>query len=432
MVSLKEQNPIYDIKISSVVPGIISGNNAFQELTPMDLSMKLHYLRFVYYFTAPAFDGMTTRNIKETMFIWLSYAYIPCGRFRRTNSGRPFIKCNDSGLRIIEARCHLNLDEWLKSKDDSRDRLLVPNNVIGPDLEFSPLVMIQLTKFKCGATSVGMSWSHVLGDVFSAVTFMRLWAEAIAHHYPAQPLTMAQQQTQTYNIQSLNSSKDLFSIKQIGPVGDHWSTSNNTKMETFSFHISMFELIRLQAKICQEKFGPQVPLFECICVVLWNCLGKIRQGLGLQTVTVCKSDFGNRTKGIITNKSQTVGVVKTDIPIDECNLMQLGLLMMNHVVDERMKIEEVMKMDDKLPDFLIYGVNLTFVDLSDVSFYEFEVRGQKPFYVNCFIDNIDDEGVVLVLPTPKGCSDGRIVSITLPENKVVDLKMVLKDDWQIE
>ncbi|KAL4561091.1 hypothetical protein LXL04_033253 [Taraxacum kok-saghyz] len=420
--NMVSQNSIYDIKISSVVPGFISGNNELHELTAMDLTMKLHYLRFVYYFTTPAFEGLTTVNIKETMFHWLSHAYIPCGRFRRAKSGRPFIKCNDGGLRIIEARCHLSLDEWLDSKHDSRHQFLVPNNVIGPDIAFSPLVMIQLTKFKCGATSIGLSWSHVLGDAHSAVAFLGLWAQAIAHHYPTQPLTMDKQHIQAHNFQSLDSTIDMLSVKRVGPVGDLWSTSSNTKMETFSFHISMSKLTQLQEKVSQEKANPQISPFECICVMIWHSLGKIQHESGPQTVTICKSDLRDRTKGVITNKSQIIGVVKTDIPIRECNPTQLGLLMMNHIVDERMKIEEAMKSDDQLPDFLIYGANLTFLDVSDVSFYEMEMSGQKPVYVNCFVDNTDDKGVVLVLPTPKGCSDGRmcdtprIVNISLEAN----------------
>ncbi|KAJ0810510.1 putative chloramphenicol acetyltransferase-like domain superfamily [Helianthus annuus] len=96
-----------------------------------------------------------------------------------------------------------------------------------------------------------------------------------------------------------------------------------------------------------------------------------------------------------------------------------------------MDIKKAMERDDELPDFIIYGANLTFVDLSDASFYEMEVRGQKPVYVNCCIDNIGDEGVVLVLPTRKGSLDGRIISVTLLENQVLELKSVLKEDWGI-
>lgn len=202
-------------------------------------------------------------------------------------------------------------------------------------------------------------------------------------------------------------------------------------METFSFYVSSSELTRLQEKICGEKVDEQIPVFECICVVIWQCLAKVRSGSGPKVVTICKNDLRNRHKGVITNESQTISLVKVDISLGKYTPMELGSLLVNKADNERLKIEEAMGRDDTLLDFLIYGANLTFVDLSDASFYDMEVRGHKPFYVNCFIDNIGDEGVVLVLPTPKGCSDGRMVNVTLLENQVLKLKSVLKQDWCI-
>ncbi|GJR43627.1 eceriferum 26-like protein, partial [Tanacetum coccineum] len=139
----KEESPIYDVKISTVGPGYVSGQGVVQELNGMDLAMKLHYIRNVYYFRRPALEGLTIINIKETMFYWLNHAYIPCGRFRKSDSGRPSIKCNDCGVRLIEAKCKMSLDEWLQSKDDEGHKLLVPNQFLGPDLPYSPLVLMQ-------------------------------------------------------------------------------------------------------------------------------------------------------------------------------------------------------------------------------------------------------------------------------------------------
>ena len=104
-MSEKEQSPIYDIKVSVALPGLMSGfMNTAQELAALDLAMKLHYMRVVYYFKTPTFDGLNISNIKETMYSWLSHASVPCGRIRRTESGRPFIKCNvsgSSGLNVV-------------------------------------------------------------------------------------------------------------------------------------------------------------------------------------------------------------------------------------------------------------------------------------------------------------------------------------------
>ena len=96
--------------------------------------------------------------------------------------------------------------------------------------------------------------------------------------------------------------------------------------------------------------------------------------MGPKIVTICKSNLKNRPKGIITNKSQTISVVKTDISAIKYEPLKLGRLIMNNSEDERMKIEEAMGKKDELLDFLICGANLTFVDLSETSFYGMEVR----------------------------------------------------------
>lgn len=143
----QEKTAIYDHRISTVVPATVTGNAVLHELTNMDLIMKLHYLRAVYYFNQSEItDGITIADLKNPMFLWLNICYPMAGRIRRAESGRPLIKCNDCGLRIIEARCTRTLGEWLdvESSSSSRWRLLVPDKVLGPDLQFSPMVYMQV------------------------------------------------------------------------------------------------------------------------------------------------------------------------------------------------------------------------------------------------------------------------------------------------
>ncbi|KAI3668752.1 hypothetical protein L1987_88235 [Smallanthus sonchifolius] len=429
MVLPKEEGPIFDIKISTVGPGYVSGHGAVQELTGMDLAMKLHYIRTVYYFPSQAFEGFTILNIKETMFYWMNHAYIPCGRFRKSDSGRPYVKCNDCGVRLTEARCNMSLDEWLESRDDARHKFVVPSQVLGPDLLYSPPVLMQLTKFKCGGIAVGVSWAHVLGDIFTAAAFMNLWGQATNNKYPTQPLIMAYSNSEAQN--SKSPVKDPLSVKRVGPVGDHWVTSNDTKMETYSFYVPWAELTRIQSKICGDKDHQQIPPFESICAVVWQCVAKIKHGSDVKTVTICKKDLENSFEGVITNKAQTVKVVKTDFLVEELSLMELGLLIMNQVVDETKMIEEAMDSANELPDFLVYGANLTFVDLQGAPIYDLDIRGHKPVYVNCAIDNVGDEGVVLVFPSRKDNSNGITVSITLPENHISNLISMLKKEWSL-
>lgn len=142
---------ISGVKFSSVVPAKASGENKVQELTAMDLVMKLHYIRGVYFFRpSEEIRNLTIYDLKKPMFPLLELYFVVSGRIRRrieAGGNRPFIKCNDSGVRIVEADCQKSIDEWLSMEDEKyshRDHGLVHSRALGPDLGFSPLVFIQV------------------------------------------------------------------------------------------------------------------------------------------------------------------------------------------------------------------------------------------------------------------------------------------------
>jgi hypothetical protein len=147
MVSSKEESPVYDVRLSSVGPSRCTGSGVVHELSGMDLAMKLHYLKGVYFFRSHAAQGVTLVRLKETIFEWLNHNYYTCGRVWRSEEPgrrRPYIKCNDCGCRFIEAQCDKTVDECLETKDWSLHNLLVPQQVIGPELSFSPPLRIQV------------------------------------------------------------------------------------------------------------------------------------------------------------------------------------------------------------------------------------------------------------------------------------------------
>lgn len=149
--SSQEETLLYNVKLSSVGPGQMTRPDLTHEPTNINLAMKLHYLKGVYYFKShEAFEGMTIMYIKESMFKWLNQFYVVCGRFRRSESGRPYIKCNDCGVRLIEAQCAKTIDEWLEmikhDNDDYLKKMLIFSQPIGPQLAFSPNVFIQVCR----------------------------------------------------------------------------------------------------------------------------------------------------------------------------------------------------------------------------------------------------------------------------------------------
>uniref|UniRef100_A0A0E0KV20 Uncharacterized protein n=1 Tax=Oryza punctata TaxID=4537 RepID=A0A0E0KV20_ORYPU len=142
---------VHGHRLSTVVPSSVTGE-ANYDLADADLAFKMHYLRGAYYYPAgDAVRGVTIKSLKDPMFPWLD-AYFPvAGRIRRADAAdgdaaaarRPYIKCNDCGVRIVEAKCDRALDDWLRDEFPDRLRQLCYDKVLGPELFFSPLLYVQ-------------------------------------------------------------------------------------------------------------------------------------------------------------------------------------------------------------------------------------------------------------------------------------------------
>ncbi|KAF9600853.1 hypothetical protein IFM89_013133 [Coptis chinensis] len=492
MGSVDVENIIYNIKVSSVVPASVTGEDRVHELSNIDLLMKLHYLKGLYYFDRSAVQGITTADFKLPMFKWLQLYYMAAGRIRKSEADRPFIKCNDSGVRIIEAQSNMTLDECLGADDFKVHGWLLPKQVLGPDLSFSPLVLMQVrphqicsvcvhwdcglyvmtygnyaqvirskkgsemaqklvtricnsdhatnlsqsryapfTWFKCGGMSVGLSWAHVLGDAFSASNFINIWGQIMAGKLTPNSLNRPKAPSETTESEGpMSTPTEILSFKKIEAIRDSWIAGNNCMMETISFQVTSTQLNHLQSKLSNQSQTPQVRVFEALCTVIWQCLTKIRGNSESRITITCRNNHHNREDEILSN-NQILRVVEADSSIMETEPSELAALIVKQLADNSSPIEDTLLRNEWSSDFVVYGTNLTFVDLEDAKLYGLEFKGCRPVFVNYTIDGVGKEGVVLVLPGPKTDEGGRTVTAVLPQNEVMELKYELKSKWGI-
>jgi hypothetical protein len=143
-----DQTPLQTSRISTVVPATPRGEekleNSAYNLNYMDLLMKLHYIRSIYIFNSESVQNLSISDLKTPMFPLLDLYSHVSGRVRISESGRAFIKCNDAGVRIVEAQCDKTVGEWLDENEYCVDGL-VHDHVLGPDLAFSPLVFVKVS-----------------------------------------------------------------------------------------------------------------------------------------------------------------------------------------------------------------------------------------------------------------------------------------------
>ncbi|XP_059459500.1 protein ECERIFERUM 2 [Corylus avellana] len=428
MVSTSMGSPeICNRKLTTAVPATQTGENKVSELTDMDLAMKLHYIEGVYFFTSEAAEGLRPEDLKGPLFHCLSRFFTASGRVRRSETGRPFIKCNDSGIRIVEADCDQTIEQVLATKDHSFHSSLAYTQHLGPDLGFSPLVIIQFTRFKHGGVSVGLSWAHVLGDAFAAIAFINLWGQILSGHAPPKCLHAPIPRKPKFPPTIPN--KSIPTLKRVDPVGDCWLTASICKMDTNYFHVTAEQLEQMVAK---ARAVAKISHFQVLSAIIWKYLSEIREG-ETRIVTICKTNSHNRENEYPTN-AMVLSAVEADFSVAKADISELAELIAEKRVEEN---EEMVEIENGEADYIAYGANLTFVNLEEAKIYGLEMKGNRPAFANYAINGVGDEGVVLVLPGPingKGEGDGRdglVVSMVLPENQFPLLINKLERDWNV-
>ncbi|XP_010488464.1 PREDICTED: protein ECERIFERUM 26-like [Camelina sativa] len=400
------RGPVHGFRLSTVSSSRPTETGTTHELTGLDLAMKLHYLKVVYIYSAETASDLTVMNVKAPLFPVFDQISWITGRLRRHESGRPYIKCNDCGTRFVESHCDLTVDEWLRVPDRSVDESLVYHQPVGPEMAFSPLIYIQMTRFSCGGLALGLSWAHIMGDPLSLSHVFNLWARAYVGEKIHCPKTSELERV----FQNPNSTgKEPESIKRVDPVGDLWVAPGNNKMTTFSFNLTVNEIKSHFPATGENEF-------EILSGIIWKCIAKARGESAPVTITVIKSD-PNGLKPRAVRNSQMISSVHVDFSVAEASLEEI-VKSIGETNDERFGIDETV---DDVTDFIVYGTNLTFVDLSGVDFYEAKVMGKSPESVYCNVQGIGDGGVVVVMPGGVE-EEERAVTVTLSDDEIEKVK----------
>nr|VDD10711.1 unnamed protein product [Brassica oleracea] len=413
----KGQGPIYNMRLSTVGATRATETGTTHEPTGLDLAMKLHYLKAAYIYTPEMARDLSVTHVKEAIFKLFDQIAWTTGRLWRRDSGRPYIKCNDCGARFVEGKCNFTVEEWLSKPDRSVDEFLVYHQPVGPELPFSPLIYVQMTRFKCRGLAFGLSWANIMGDSFSLFYAFNLWVKVLSGEKIYAPETSIIDR----RFQNPNPTvKDPESIKQVDPVGDLWITPSNKKMVSYCFNLTVADQM---SPHFPANGDDQIPVFEILAGIIWKNIAKVREDPEPLTVTIIRKDPNDLKPIRSIRNSQMISSVHVDSPVAEATVEEL-VRCIERATDERCGIDEIGGSCDGSLDFIVYGAKLAFMDLSEVDLYEAKVMGKSPESVYCNVEGIGEEGLVVVYAAAK--SEERVVTMTLPEEEMERVKSEFK------
>ncbi|CAN1328584.1 Shikimate O-hydroxycinnamoyltransferase [Linum perenne] len=125
--------------------------------------------------------------LKEALSRVLVLFYPVAGRLAEDEKGRLEVECNGEGVLFVEAEVDLRLNQIDESTPSSELLKLVPTPnsellKLVPRIDYSqeissdPLLLLQVTRFRCGGVSLGLGISHRLADGVSTASFINAWS----------------------------------------------------------------------------------------------------------------------------------------------------------------------------------------------------------------------------------------------------------------
>ncbi|CAM6097014.1 unnamed protein product [Calypogeia fissa] len=93
------------------------------------------------------------------------------GRLMRQEDGRIAIKCEGQGVLFVEADSDACIDDFGDFAGQPAMQEVVPKVETTDDISSSPLVFLQVTRFKCGGVAFGVKTHHYVNDGVSGTQF---------------------------------------------------------------------------------------------------------------------------------------------------------------------------------------------------------------------------------------------------------------------
>ncbi|XP_058734819.1 spermidine hydroxycinnamoyl transferase-like [Vicia villosa] len=136
------------------------------------------------YFYRPPQNWLTSPTkiatiLKHSLSRVLMHFYVLAGRLRSKENCHFDLECNAKGVEFIEAESSSTLYDLGNFSPSSNNyyRYLFPHVDYTLPIHELPLLLIQLTKFKCGDISISVLFSHAVVDGQGLSHFLNEWAQ---------------------------------------------------------------------------------------------------------------------------------------------------------------------------------------------------------------------------------------------------------------
>ncbi|KAG9133023.1 hypothetical protein Leryth_015407 [Lithospermum erythrorhizon] len=179
MVEKNTAIPSPVVKVEHIVKPAEPTPNHAMYLTGCDQIQAITHAPTVYFYRhTPTTLSEAAQKMKESLSKALVVFYPIAGRIKLVEKGRVELYCNGEGALLVEAESEATIEQYGNFMPTPELRQLIPTiDLMAATLTEVPLLICQVTKFKCGGICVGMGICHSIGDGQSCLHFIAEWSK---------------------------------------------------------------------------------------------------------------------------------------------------------------------------------------------------------------------------------------------------------------
>ncbi|XP_054788226.1 hydroxycinnamoyltransferase [Prosopis cineraria] len=404
-------------------------------LSVLDRHMEKNHIRMVYYYPSSPPDqadiGEVTKNLRTSLAETLTFFPIMTGRLIKDEKGHWKVKCNDAGVRMVEARAKGSVHHWLKHVNREKELQLVHWEHMFHKPYFWSTFYAQITEFEEGGFAIGLSFTHLLADTTCGTRFMNAWADIsslrkmvappLVHPLPPRRLGNKSPNHRPYT--------DLINHYQSSILKPNIISVTEAKYTTISFGFSD-EMVRTCMSMVRAPGGPILSPFEALAGLFWVCLSKIKgmDDTGLVDMSICldvrkalgldSGFFGNCT---LYNKVRAGDLGKNNKLAQAASAIREAVSKMDS--EGIMDLIEWLEDNDMNCPTMMNGHDVICANIEEVNPYLARFEGEfEPIRVSYYAEPVLGEAQVLIMPAPPGEGPlSRVAMLTLRGDEAVKL-----------
>lgn len=169
-------------KAAVLIPPSLPTPKDFLYLSNLDDQAGLRcYMRALLFYrsnSSKKCDKDPARIIREGLAKVLVHYYPFAGRLRDAPAGKLIVDCTGEGVLFVEADADVDLEQFgeMRSPIACTDQLL-HDDLVSENVTNSPLMLIQVTRLRCGGFVFAMLYNHTMSDARGIVQFSSALSE---------------------------------------------------------------------------------------------------------------------------------------------------------------------------------------------------------------------------------------------------------------